>query len=48
MRHRRRGGSVLAHPRRQRFHADVMLTDGRPLAKFGRRYRENQRLEQVM
>jgi nicotinate phosphoribosyltransferase len=29
------------------FTADVVLTDGRPSAKFGRRYRENPRLERV-
>ena len=29
------------------FTADVVLTDGRPSAKFGRRYRENPRLEPV-
>ena len=29
------------------FAADVVLTDGRPSAKFGRRYRENPRLERV-
>ena len=29
------------------FTADVVLTDGRPSGKFGRRYRENPRLELV-
>ena len=29
------------------FTADVVLTDGRPSGKFGRRYRENRRLERV-
>jgi nicotinate phosphoribosyltransferase len=29
------------------FTADVVLTDGRPSGKFGRRYRENRRLEPV-
>src|ERR671937_487825 len=29
------------------FTADIVLTDGRPSAKFGRRYRENPRLELV-
>jgi nicotinate phosphoribosyltransferase len=29
------------------FTGDVVLTDGRPSAKFGRRYRENPRLERV-
>jgi nicotinate phosphoribosyltransferase len=29
------------------FTADVVLTDGRPTGKFGRRYRENRRLERV-
>jgi nicotinate phosphoribosyltransferase len=27
------------------FTADVVLTDGRPSAKFGRRFRDNPRLE---
>ena len=29
------------------FTADIVLTDGRPSSKFGRRYRENRRLEPV-
>ena len=29
------------------FTADVVLTDGRPSAKVGRRYRPNPRLERV-
>jgi nicotinate phosphoribosyltransferase len=29
------------------FTADVVLTDGRPSAKFGRRFRDNPRLEVV-
>jgi nicotinate phosphoribosyltransferase len=29
------------------FTADIVLTDGRPSGKFGRRYRENSRLERV-
>ena len=29
------------------FTADIVLTDGIPSAKFGRRYRENPRLEPV-
>jgi nicotinate phosphoribosyltransferase len=29
------------------FTADIVLTDGRPSAKFGRRYKPNPRLELV-
>ena len=29
------------------FTADIVLTDGRPSGKFGRRYRPNERLERV-